>query len=134
MPIKKFNTEVFLVLRRERWCWFVVGSRVKWKVRGNDLISRLRKNMDRKIGTFICLSKGTFTYNSQPWQLAHQSEQDKMRSQLIAQCMPFSQRGIHFFDKNYCILTFHNNLRQNGVVLHNCNKNAFNGFQSFHHH
>ena len=57
-PCKNLTqTEVFLVVRRERWCWFVVGSRVKWKVRGNDLISRLRKNMDRKIGTFICLSK-----------------------------------------------------------------------------
>ena len=44
-------------LRREIWCWSVLGSRVKWKVRGNDLISRLRKNMDRKIGTFICLSE-----------------------------------------------------------------------------
>ena len=31
----------------------VVGSKVKWKVRGNDLISRLCKNMDGKIGTFI---------------------------------------------------------------------------------
>ena len=34
----------------------VVGSKVKWKVRGNDLISRLCKNMDGKIGTFIWLS------------------------------------------------------------------------------
>ena len=31
----------------------VVGSKVKWKVRGNDLISRLCKNMDGKIGTLI---------------------------------------------------------------------------------
>ena len=42
----------------------VASRRVKWKVRGNDLISRLRKNMDRKIGTFICLSKRHLTYNN----------------------------------------------------------------------
>ena len=39
----------------------LASRRVKWKVRGNDLISRLRKNMDRKIGTFICLSKRHLT-------------------------------------------------------------------------
>ena len=44
-------------------------------------------------------------------------------SRLGTQCMLTARNPI-FCDKKCSIFTFHNNSRQNGVVLHNCNKNA----------
>ena len=52
------------------------------------------------------------------------TEQDKMRSRLGAQRMPFSSAHNEESIFKCHILTFRHNSRQNGVVFHDCNKNA----------
>ena len=56
------------------------------------------------------------------------TKQDKIWSRLGAHRMPFfrpTQRGINFFlQQKMPYFNFCDNLRHNGTLLHNCNKNA----------